>query len=219
VALSPAPSPVSGLAPDPPRAPHAFPRLRWLGLVWLAIYLPSYAAAYGLTNFLFLCNLGVVLTAVALIVESPLLLSSQALAAPVIGLAWSLDAGWRLATGSFLYGATGYMWDPQYPLFTRLLSLYHVAWPLLVLYCVRRLGYDRRGWALQTAIAASAIVAARLLTAPADNVNFAFEDPFFGVQIGPAPVHVAAVLLALAGAAYGLTHLALDRAFGSARRS
>lgn len=219
MALSPAPSPVSGLAPDPPRAPHAFPRLRWLGLVWLAIYLPSYAAAYGLTNFLFLCNLGVVLTAVALIVESPLLLSSQALAAPVIGLAWSLDAGWRLATGSFLYGATGYMWDPQYPLFTRLLSLYHVAWPLLVLYCVRRLGYDRRGWALQTAIAASAIVAARLLTAPADNVNFAFEDPFFGVQIGPAPVHVAAVLLALAGAAYGLTHLALDRAFGSARRS
>lgn len=217
--LSPAPSPVSGLTPDPPRAPHAFPRLRWLGLVWLAIYLPSYAAAYGLTNFLFLCNLGVVLTAVALIIESPLLLSSQALAAPVIGLAWSLDAGWRLATGSFLYGATGYMWDPQYPLFTRLLSLYHVAWPLLVLYCVRRLGYDRRGWALQTAIAASAIVAARLLTAPADNVNFAFEDPFFGVQIGPAPVHVAAVLLALAGAAYGLTHLALDRAFGSARRS
>ena len=44
---------------------HLFPRLRWLGLAWLVIYLPSYAAAYGFTNFLFLCNLGVMLTAAA----------------------------------------------------------------------------------------------------------------------------------------------------------
>lgn len=210
--------PVPPPAPAAPPAAHAFPRLRWLGLVWLAVYVPSYAAAYGFTNFLFLCNLGVMLTAVGLLAESPLLLSSQALAAPVIGIAWSLDAGWRLATGEFLYGATDYMWDPQYPLFTRLLSLYHVAWPLLVVWCVRRLGYDRRGWPLQTLIAAAAILAARFATAPADNVNFAFRDPFFGVQIGPAPLHLALVLAALAGVAYGLTHLALERTLGAPRR-
>ena len=208
-------------SPTPPGtlpAPHAFPRLRWLGLVWLAVYVPSYAAAYGFANFLFLCNLGVMLTAVGLLAENQLLLSSQALAAPMIGLAWALDAGWRLTTGDFLYGATSYMWDPQYPLFTRLLSLYHVVWPLLVLWCVRRVGYDRRGWPLQTAIAAAAVLVARLATAPADNVNFAFRDPFFGVQIGPAPLHLALVLLALAGVAYGLTHLALERTLGAPRR-
>lgn len=210
--------------PDPLRPaldarcePHAFPRLRWLGLIWLAVYVPSYAAAYGWANFLFLCNLGVMLTAVALLAENRLLLSSQALAAPVIGLAWALDAGWRLATGGFLYGATAYMWDARYPLFTRLLSLYHVGWPLLVLWCVRRVGYDRRGWPLQAAIAATALLVARLATAPADNVNFAFRDPFLDVQIGPAPVHLALVLAALAGAAYGLTHLALRRAFAAPR--
>ncbi len=214
MAALPVPSP----APAAPPAAHAFPRLRWLGLVWLAVYVPSYAVAYGFTNFLFLCNLGVMLTAVGLLAESPLLLSSQAVAAPVIGIAWALDAGWRLATGEFLFGATGYMWDPQYPLFTRLLSLYHVAWPLLVVWCVRRLGYDRRGWPLQTLIAAAAILTARLATAPADNVNFAFQDPFFGVQIGPAPLHLALVLAALAVVAYGLTHLALERALGAPRR-
>jgi len=218
VAPSPAPPPASGRPPDTLPAAHAFPRLRWLGLVWLAVYVPSYAAAYGFANFLFLCNLGVMLTAVGLLAENQLLLSSQALAAPVIGLAWALDAGWRLATGDFLYGATSYMWDPRYPLFTRLLSLYHVVWPLLVLWCVRRLGYDRRGWPLQTAIAAAAVLAARLATAPADNVNFAFRDPFFDVQIGPAPLHLALVLLALAGVAYGLTHLALERTPGAPRR-
>lgn len=196
-------------------SPHPFPALRWLAVVWLAVYLPSYSVAYGFWNFLFLCNLGIAVTAAALIAGSRLLVSSQAIAAPVIGIAWTLDVGWRLVTGDFLFGGTAYMWDPQYPLFTRLLSLYHVAWPILVVACVRRVGYDRRGWPLQTAIAAAGIVGARWLTSPAENVNFAYRDPLFGVQIGPAAVHVAVVLAVLAGIGYGLTHAILSRAFGN----
>lgn len=79
-----------------------------------------------LLNFLFLCNLGVILTAVGLLTGSALLLSSQAVAAMIICLVWCIDAGGRLLFGFFPLGATAYMWDPQYPLFTRLLSLYHV---------------------------------------------------------------------------------------------
>jgi hypothetical protein len=186
-----------------------FPRLRWLGLVWLAIYLPSYAAAYGFVNFLFLCNLGVMLTAAALLFGSRWVIASQAVAAPVIGLAWAIDAAWRVVTGHHLYGGTEYMWDPQYPLFTRLLSLYHLAWPLLVLFLVRRVGYDRRGWALQSAIAGVVLVVCRLFTAPAENINFAFVDPIFGRAFEPAALHLGIVFATLAGVAYGLTHLAL----------
>jgi len=110
------------------------------------------------------------------------------------------------------------MWDPQYPLFTRLLSLYHLAWPLLVLWCVRRVGYDRRAWALQTAIAGTALVVARLATTPEENINFAFTDPLFGARLGPPPLHLALLLAGLGGVAYGLTHLALRRAFTAPRR-
>ena len=193
--------------------PHEFPRLRWLALAWLAVYLPAYTFAYGAANFLFLCNLGVMLTAVALVAGNRLLLSSQAVAAPVIGLAWALDAGWRVVTGSFLFGGTAYMWDPQYPLFTRLLSLYHLGWPILVLYCVGRKGYDRRGWPLQVAIAALAVGASRLATAPAENVNFAFRDPFWNRQLGTPVIHLAAVILALGVVAYGITHLLIAARF------
>lgn len=188
---------------------HLFPRLRWLGLAWLVVYLPSYSAAYGFTNFLFLCNLGVMLTAAALLCDSRLVLSSQAVAAPVIGIAWALDAGWRVVFGHHLYGGTEYMWDPQYPLFTRLLSLYHLAWPVLTVVLVRRVGYDRRGWQLQTGIAAGAVIVSRLFTPPAENINFAFVDPIFGRAFEPAALHIAIVLVSLAGVGYGLTHLAL----------
>ncbi len=186
--------------------PVLYPRLRWLALVWLLVYLPSYAMAYGVMNFLFLCNLGVLITALALLIGNQLLVSTQALAAPVIGLVWGLDAGTRLLTGSFLFGGTAYMWDPQYPLFTRFLSLYHLFWPLLVLWCVRTKGYDRRAWKAQSALAAVTLLASRLLTERELNVNYAYADPFFQLQLGPAPLHLAIVLTALCGIIYGATH-------------
>lgn len=201
----------------PESARHPFPLGRWLALAWLAVYLPSYAAAYDWFNFLFLCNLGVVLTAYAYLAGDRLVISSQALAAPAIGLAWSLDAGWRLVTGVHLYGGTEYMWDSQYPLLTRTLSLYHLVWPFVALYGVRRLGYDRRGWALQTVIAAAALGVARAVTPSAENVNFAFRDPLFGHAFAPALLHLAIVLAVLSGVAYGTTHFLLERRFGRDR--
>lgn len=197
-------------------SPHPWPRLRWLALVWLTVYVPSYASAYGWTNFLFLCNLGVAITCAGALAGDRLLLSSQAVAAPVIGLAWALDAGWRVATGAHLYGATAYMWEDRYPLFTRLLSLYHLAWPVIAVLAVRRVGYDRRGWGLQAGIAALALAASRAFTAPADNVNFAFVDPLFGLAFEPALLHLALIWAGLAFAAYGATHALLARAFGLA---
>lgn len=190
-----------------------FPRLGWLGALWLLVYLPAYQSAYGTRNFLFLCNIGVILTAIGLIARSRLLLSSQAVAAPVVALVWALDVGWKLATGDFLFGGASYMWDSAYPLFARLLSLYHVAWPLLLWYVLRHTGYDPRGWPLQAVIAALAIVAGRLLAPAVENVNFAWADPFFGRQFGPAALHLAFCWALLSGVAYGATHWLLRRTF------
>jgi hypothetical protein len=185
--------------------------------VWLGIYLPAYTAAYGTLNFLFLCNLGVLVTALGLWTGNPLLISSQGVAALPICAAWWLDAGARVLTGTHLFGFTGYMWDPQYPLFTRLLSLYHVAWPLVLLHALRRLGYDPRGYPLQVAIASSALIAARF-TDPALNINFAWAEPFFGAILGPAPVHLGVVLAVLSLIVYGATHRTLRALIPAAER-
>ena len=190
-----------------------FPRLGWLGAAWLLVYLPTYHAAYGALNFLFLCNIGVILTALGLIVRSRLLISSQGVAAPVIAVAWAIDAGWKLLTGDFLYGGTAYMWDPVFPLFARLLSLYHLVWPLLLWAVLRRIGYDPRGWPLQAAVAALAVLAGRLLGPAADNINFAWTDPFLGRQLGPAALHLLLTWGALAAIAYGFSHWLLRRVF------
>jgi hypothetical protein len=72
-------------------SPPRFPRLRWAAAGFLAVYLPAYAVAYGLANFVFLCNLSVILAAIGIWTCSRVLLSSQAVAVLPVGTAWTLE--------------------------------------------------------------------------------------------------------------------------------
>ena len=188
----------------------AFPLARWVALLWLGVWLPAYWTVWGWANFLHLCDVTVILTCAGLWFGNSLVLSSQAVASIVVDLAWTLDIAWRALFGKHLIGGTEYMWDARFPLWVRLLSLFHVVWPLLVVWAVRRVGYDRRGWLLQSAIAAVLLVLSRLVE-PARNINFAFRDPFFHRAWGPAPVHLAVILLGLVAIIYWPTHVVLGR--------
>ena len=190
-------------------SPHPFPALRWAGLAWLAVWAPAYWLFYGPVVFLNLCDIAVILTCVGLWRGSALLLSSQAVSSLVVDAAWMLDLAWRAATGRHLIGGTEYMWDPAYPGWVRALSLFHVLLPVTLLYALRRVGYDRRALALQTAIAAAVLATSRLF-GPEANVNFAFTDPVLGRAWEPAPVHLAVILGGLA-LIYAATAFVLGR--------
>lgn len=186
--------------------------IRWVALVWLAFWLPVYWRNWGALNFLHLCDISEILTCIGFMADSALLISSQAVASILVDAVWALDAGWRLIFGHPLVGGIDYFFDPSHPLWVRLLSLYHVALPVLLLWAVYRLGYDRRGFSLQLGIALVGFIASRF--APADqNLNYAFSDPFFHHQWGPAPVHIAAIFLFMLVVVYLPTHLVLKHLF------
>lgn len=187
-----------------------FPILRWASLAWLAVWLPFYARGWGWTNFLHICDIAMLLGVLGLWLGSPLLLSSQAVAVLVPDAAWCLDAAWHLLFGHSLFGGTEYMWDHTIPLFLRLLSLYHVALPLVLIWAVARTGYDRRGLWLGMATFSVALIASRLAPA-SQNINFAFLDPFLGRAWGPAPIHLAVILAGATMLGFLPTHLALRR--------
>lgn len=187
----------------------AFPSLRWAALAWLVVWVPAYWLFWGPVVFLNLCDIAVVLSCIGLWRGSAVLLTSQALSSIVVDGAWTLDLVWRAAAGRHLIGGTEYMWDAQYPPWLRALSLFHVVLPVLLVWSLRRVGYDPRGLPLQVAIAAAVMIASRAL-GPSVNANFAFTDPLFGRSWGPAPVHLAVILGGLA-VVYKLTDLVLRR--------
>jgi hypothetical protein len=199
-----------------PQRRHAIPQwIRWTALLWLVIWTVTYWRYWGPTTFLFFCDIAVILTCMGLATGSALLLSSQAISSLLIDLAWAADAGWRFTTGHPLTGGTEYLFDATYPLWVRLISLFHVLLPFLLLWAVNRTGYDPRGWKLQSAIALVVFVACRF-TPPEKNINFAFRDPFFHRQHGPAALHVALTFVVLVIAVYLPTHAVLGRLFSPA---
>lgn len=187
---------------------------RWGAIVWLAVWIPAYWHAWGFANFLHLCDLAVFLTCIGLWTSNRLLLASQAVSSILVDLGWALDAGWAFFAHRHLIGGTEYLFDPHIALWIRLLSLFHLVLPPLLLWALWRTGYDRRAWTLQTVIAVLAFIGSRF-TKPAANINFAFRDPFWHRQLGPAPVHVLLSVAALAIVLYLPTHLALLRVYRS----
>ncbi|MFZ3217652.1 MAG: hypothetical protein WA192_16455 [Candidatus Acidiferrales bacterium] len=188
--------------------------LRWSALVWLLIWIPAYWYAWGPGNFLHLCDIAVILACVGLWTNNALLLSSQAVSSVLIDAVWTLDVAARLLFGRHLIGGTEYLFDAGSPLWTRLLSLFHVALPFVLLWSLGRLGYDRRGWKLQSVILLPVLVASRFVT-PDQNLNFAVSDPFFHRTLGPVPLHLTLTFLFLVLVVYFPTHLLFRRLFAS----
>lgn len=187
------------------------PWMRCAAVLWLAIWIPAYWHTWGVTNFLHLCDIAVLLACAGVAIQSPLLISSQAVASLLIDLIWTLDVAWRAVSGRQLIGGTEYLFDARFPLWIRLLTLFHVALPFLLLWALTRTGYDRRALRLQSGIAFIALIAARFAGAQ-PNINFAFADPFHRTW-GSAPVQIAMIFLFLVVVFYFPTHLLLARLF------
>jgi hypothetical protein len=138
------------------------------GTTFLAVLVPVYLHTYGPTNFLWFCDAALILTMVGMWMESPLIISMCAVGILLPQCLWLADFGCNLLGLHFL-GLTTYMLDPHLPWFTRGLSLFHGWLPVLLVWLLSRLGYDRRGLPGWTAVAATLGLLCYLFTPPAGS--------------------------------------------------
>jgi hypothetical protein len=184
----------------------------WLKIFWTAwvlAWIPVYWGQYGLQNFLYFCDLGNILIAVGLWLESPLIFSWQATGLLLFQTLYTVDLIGAILSGRHVIGGTEYMFDAHVPLFIRLLSLFHVVMPPLLLWAIWRLGYDKRGWKYQTVLT-WIVVPINYFWRSQFDVNWA-RGPFFREQhVVPGPVYVMAYLVVVPLAVYWPTHLLLN---------
>jgi len=183
----------------------------WLKLmwtVWLLLWAPLYWRQYGAQNFLYFCDLGNILIGIALWMESALVVSWQAAGLLMFEMLYLVDLLGAGLFGRHLIGGTEYMFDPNIPLLIRLLSLFHVVTPPLLLWAIWRLGYDARGWKLQT-LMTWIVIPINYFWRPQYNVNFA-RGLFRVEHLVPGPVYLIAYLVLVPLVFYYPTHLVLN---------
>lgn len=127
----------------------------WLKIAYtafMAVLIPVYWTSYGPGNFLYFCDVALILTLAGIWIESPLLISMCAVGILAPQALWVADYTLNLV-GIPLTGMTDYMFYRSKSLFLRFLSLFHGWLPFLLVYLVARIGYDRRALPAWSAIA------------------------------------------------------------------
>ena len=182
----------------------------WLKVAWtawLVVWAPAYWRQYGAQNFLYFCDLGNFLIAAGLWLGSRLILSWQAVGLLVFQTLYALDLVGAVLFRHHVIGGTEYMFDPKVTLFVRLLGLYHLVVPPLLLWSVRRLGYDERAWKLQT-LTCWVLVPINFFWRPEYNVNWA-RGLGHEQHMVPGWLYLAAYLIMVPLVVYWPTHLGL----------
>jgi hypothetical protein len=136
------------------------------GTVFLAVLVPIYLHTYGPANFLWFCDAALILTVAGMWLESSLLISMCAVGILLPQCLWLADFGSNLLGFRFL-SLTSYMFEPRLPLFTRALSLFHGWLPLLLVWLLFRLGYDKRALPAWTGLATGLVLVCYFFTPPA----------------------------------------------------
>ncbi|MEO8426728.1 MAG: hypothetical protein ABI651_06405 [Verrucomicrobiota bacterium] len=136
------------------------------GTIFLAVLIPIYLRTYGPTNFLWFCDAALILTVAGMWLESSLLISMCSVGILLPQCLWLADFGSNLL-GIHLLGLTSYMFDRHLALFTRGLSLFHGWLPLLLVWLLGRLGYDKRALFAWTIVAAGLVLVCYFFTPPA----------------------------------------------------
>lgn len=143
--------------------PHLPLGLKLAYTAFMAVLVPVYWANYGPTNFLYFCDAALFLTLAALWTQSSTLASMQAIAITLPQAVWVIDFLSFLLVRRHVVDLTGYMFDGQRSLFLRGLSFFHFWLPFLLLWMVRRLGYDRRALRIQMAFGSALLLASYVL--------------------------------------------------------
>ena len=177
--------------------------------IWLVVWAPLYWRQYGAQNFLFFCDIGNVLIGIGLWLESALIFSWVACGLLLFQTLYTADLIGALLFGSHVIGGTEYMFDPGLPLLVRLLSLFHVVTPPLLLWAIWRLGYDSRGWILQTATT-WVVVPINYCWRPGKDVNWARGLFFHEQRAIPGWLYLLLYLIIVPLVVYFPSHLFLS---------
>ena len=197
--------------------------------LFVAILVPFYWVTYTPWNFLYFCDIALLVTAVALWIESPLLVSMQTVAILVPQTLWVADFLLRLIVGSHITGVTKYMFNPGIPLYLRAFSLFHGWLPFVLVWLVARLRYDPRAFPMQSAVGIIVLLISYFFApappAPAEhpnwavNINYVYGGDDQPQTFMPPLLWLACLIATNLVLFYWPTHVVLRRLFGSHRAS
>lgn len=187
--------------------------------LFVCVLVPVYWVEYGPANFLWGSDIALLVTVVALWTESRLIASMMAIAILLPEVGWTIDFLFRLVfrPGETSLPGTQYMFDAEVPVWIRGLSLFHIVLPVLLVWLVCRLGYERRALLYQTLVAWLVLPFTYVVTDSSASINWVYgfgREPQTGVD---GILFLVLLMVTIPVVFYLPAHLLLGRLFGETR--
>ncbi|HEU4747873.1 MAG TPA: hypothetical protein VFS56_05180 [Gemmatimonadaceae bacterium] len=149
----------------------------WLKIAYtlfLCVLVPAYwrMADAGPRNFLWFSDIALLATGAALWLENSLIVSTMAVGVLLPEIFWNVGFFVRLTTGRSITNLSEYMFESRRPLFSRLLSLFHVFLPPLMVWLIYVLGYDERAFVAMVLVSLIVLPVTYAVTEPKHNINW-----------------------------------------------
>lgn len=182
----------------------------WLKISYtlmVCLIVPVYWHAYGPKNFLWFCDIGMLVTFLALWLESRLLNSMMVLGVLPLEMFWFVG----FLTGGGVFATADYMFDPSLPLYLRALSLFHFPMPVVTIYMLMKFKYDKRALPLQILLVTMLLPVTRWLTPEKENINWVFPPEILSSL--PTYLYITLMIITLVVVVYIPMHFMLKKYF------
>lgn len=146
--------------------------LRFFLTVFLVVLIPTYYNVYGPQNFLWMSDIALFLIVIGLWTRSSLYMSMAAVLTLFLEVFWTIDYFYNLSTGVNLFDIAGYMFDEQYSIFIRGLSLFHLLLPILSLGYMKVWGYHNKALFYSILVLWVNLIICYNFTPASENINW-----------------------------------------------
>lgn len=191
--------------------------LRYFLTIFTAILIPTYWYYYGPQNFLWLSDIGLFLTVVALWFPTTVLMSIAAVGILFVELLWAVDFFAQLVFNVKLTGLSDYMFDNSLSSILRAFSLFHLIVPTIWIFYLAHYGYHRRAVYYFIPFYWLIVLATYCYTLPEENINWVFWPTVHHIQHISPPLWVAILTVIFPLLILLPTHFVLKKLFRSAR--
>jgi hypothetical protein len=147
------------------------------------ILVPIYWHYYGLFNFLWLSDIGLFLTVIALWADSTLIMSMAAVGVIAVELIWSIDFFVELIFQKQTLSIASYMFDDKYPWWLRALSLFHLVTPMIWISYLHEHSYDPRALGYFTLLYWCVLIIVYTYTMTKENINWVFVPAKYNLTV------------------------------------
>jgi hypothetical protein len=187
-----------------------FTVLKILHTAFVCLLVPVYWFQYGPQNFLWFCDIALLASVVALWAKSSLIASTQALSVLIFDALWSVDFLGSLFAGRSIMGLSTFMFDAAYSIELRLLSLFHLWLPWLLISLVFQYGYDRQALVVQTILCWVVLLLSYSVSTAEENLNWVFRLGETDLSLPPV-AYLALLMIAIPVCFYLPAHALLLR--------